>query len=113
MRDVLYKLFLKNKFTSEKAKLLAKVHTESTLAGVNSHGINRVPRFIEYLEKGLVKIDGEAEKAEAFGSLERWDGHLGPGVVNATKCTTRVIGQAAWNGSSTEYESLDARGNLW
>ena len=31
MQDVLYKLFLKYKFTQEKAQLLAQTYTESTL----------------------------------------------------------------------------------
>ncbi len=98
MQDVLYKLFVKYNFTDEKAKLMAKVHTESTLVGVNSHGINRVPRFIEYVENGLVKIDAEAEKAETFGSIERWDGNLGPGTINASKCTNRAIALAKLHG---------------
>ena len=38
MQDVIYKLFVKYKFTEEKAKLMASVFTESTLVGVNSHG---------------------------------------------------------------------------
>lgn len=98
MQDILYKLFVKYKFTEEKAKLLANVYTESTLAGVNSHGINRVPLFIEYVEKGLVKIDAEAESTETFGNIERWDGNLGPGIINATKCTNRAIELAKLHG---------------
>ena len=98
MQDVIYKLFVKYKFTEEKAKLMASVFTESTLVGVNSHGINRLPLFIEYVEKGLVKIDAEAEKAESFGSIERWDGNLGPGIINGTKCTNRAIELAKLHG---------------
>lgn len=91
MQDVIYKLFLKYKFNKEKAKLLADVCTESTLVGVNSHGINRLPLFIDYIEKGVIKIDAEAEKVDAFGCIERWDGNFGSGVINATKCTNRAI----------------------
>ena len=91
MREVLYNLFRKYNFTDEKAAFIAKVFAENTLDGVNSHGINRVPLFIEYVEKGIVKIGEEAEKAEEFGSIERWDGRLGPGVINAAKCTNRAI----------------------
>ena len=91
MQDVLYKLFLKYKFTHEKAQLLAQTYTESTLAGVNSHGINRVPLFLEYVENGSVKINAEAEKVESFGSIERWDGNYGPGIINATKCAKRAV----------------------
>jgi 3-dehydro-L-gulonate 2-dehydrogenase len=98
IQDVLYKLFLKYKFTEEKAKSLAKVYTENTLCGVNSHGINRVPLFINYIENGIVKVDAEAEKVETFGSIERWDGNLGPGIINAVKCTNRAIELAKLHG---------------
>ena len=98
MKDVLYALFKKYEFAERKALLLANVHTQNTLYGVNSHGINRVARFIDYVKKGLVKIDAEAEKVESFGNLERWDGKQGPGIVNAVKCTDRAIALAKKEG---------------
>jgi 3-dehydro-L-gulonate 2-dehydrogenase len=98
MQDVLRALFLKHGFAEAKAQKLAKVHTDSTLDGINSHGINRVPLFIEYVKKGVVKVDAEAEKAEALGSIERWEGHQGPGIINAEKCTHRAIELAKLHG---------------
>jgi len=98
IEDVLYKLFKKQNFTKEKAKLLARIHTESSLDGINSHGINRVPLFIKYIENYHVKVDEEAKMVSSFGSIERWDGKLGPGVINATKCTTRAIDLAKKHG---------------
>jgi 3-dehydro-L-gulonate 2-dehydrogenase len=98
MRQVLLDLFLKYDFSREKAGLLAGTYAESTLDGINSHGINRVPLFIEYIENGSVKIDEEAERVSSFGSIERWDGNLGPGIVNATKCTKRTIELAKEHG---------------
>ncbi len=98
MQEVLFNLFLKTGFTNEKALLLAKVFTESTLAGVNSHGIDRVPLFIEHIKKGVIDVGAEAERAVAFGALERWDGNLGPGIINATKCTDRAIELAKTHG---------------
>ncbi|WP_296635378.1 3-dehydro-L-gulonate 2-dehydrogenase [Polaribacter sp.] len=91
MQEVLYTLFVKYKFSDKKAKLIADVFTESTLDGVSSHGINRVPLFIDYIKKGIIKIDAEAEKVTSFGNIERWDGKLGAGILNATKCTNRAI----------------------
>jgi 3-dehydro-L-gulonate 2-dehydrogenase len=98
MQKVLYELFIKYKFTHDKAKLIANVFTESTLDGISSHGINRVPLFIEYVKKGIIKIDSEAEKVASFGNIERWDGNQGPGIVNATKCTNRAIELAKQHG---------------
>ena len=98
MKEVLLNLFLKYNFSKEKAQLLASTYTESTLYGVFSHGINRVPLFIEYIENGSVKVDKEAEKVASFGSIERWDGHQGPGIINATKCMDRAIELAKEHG---------------
>lgn len=98
MQEVLTRLFLNYAFTDPKAKILAKTYSETTLDGVNSHGINRVPLFIEYVENGVVKVDAEAEKVEAFGSIERWDGNSGPGIINAIKCTDRAVELAKRHG---------------
>lgn len=98
MQQVLYDLFLRRGFTEEKARLISYVFSVNTLSGVNSHGVNRVPSFIEFVEKGIVRPDAEAEKASSFGSIERWDGHRGPGIVNATKCTSRAIELAKKHG---------------
>jgi 3-dehydro-L-gulonate 2-dehydrogenase len=98
IQKVLYELFTKYKFTNENAKLLANVFTESTIDGISSHGINRVPLFIEYIEKGVVKIDAEAEKVASFGNIERWDGKQGSGIINATKCTNRAVELAKQHG---------------
>lgn len=98
MQDVLFQLFQKYQFTEQRAALLAKVFTESTLDGVSSHGINRVPLFINYLQKGIIKIDAEAQSVATFGNIERWDGQLGAGILNATKCTNRAIELAKENG---------------
>lgn len=98
MQEVLFKLLIKNRFTEKKAGYIAKIYTENTLDGVNSHGINRVPLFIEYVENGSVIIDAEAKKVKSFGIIERWDGNLGPGIINATKCTDRAIDLAKQHG---------------
>ena len=98
MQEVLCKLFIKYNFNKERATSLAEVFTENTLAGINSHGINRVPLFIRYIKKGLISVDVEAEKVESFGSIERWDGKLGPGIINAKICTNRAIELAKLHG---------------
>ena len=98
IQSELYKLFIKYKFTNEKAKLIANVFTESTIDGISSHGINRVPLFIEHIKKGIIRVNAEAEKVASFGNIERWDGNLGPGIVNATKCTNRAVELAKLHG---------------
>ncbi|TBN13967.1 3-dehydro-L-gulonate 2-dehydrogenase [Hyunsoonleella pacifica] len=98
IQNTLYKLLVKYKFTEEKARLIAKTHTESSLVGVNSHGINRIPLFIDYIKKGVVNVNAKAEKVESFGSIERWDGNFGSGVINAITCTNRATELAKTHG---------------
>jgi len=98
MLEVLEKLFLKYGFTAEKAGLLARTYTDSTLAGVQSHGINRVPLFLDYVNKGLVNPDAEAVCSGESGNMERWDGKSGPGIINAVICTDRAIELAKEHG---------------
>lgn len=98
MQQVLFKLLVKYGFTETKAKFIARIYSENTLDGINSHGINRVPLFIEYVTNGSVKVDNEAECVASFGMIERWDGNLGPGIINASKCMDRAIALAKQNG---------------
>lgn len=98
LHKVLFELFTKHNFNEEKARILADVFVDSTLDGVSSHGINRVPLFIEHLKKGIIKIDAEPEKVASFGNIERWDGNLGAGILNARKCTARATTLAKENG---------------
>lgn len=98
IENEIHQLLLNYNFTYKKASVIAKAHTESSLVGVNSHGINRIPLFIEYIKKGVIKIDAQAEQVETFGSIERWDGNHGSGVINATLCTNRAVELAKKHG---------------
>lgn len=98
LQRVLYELFLSRNFAEEKARLLAGVFSENTLSGILSHGVNRVPLFVEYVDKKIIQVDSQAEKAVSLGSIERWDGRSGPGIVNAVKCTDRAVELAKQHG---------------
>jgi 3-dehydro-L-gulonate 2-dehydrogenase len=98
MKTVLESLFIKYSFTKEQAETLANIHTESTIDGIFSHGINRVPVFIDYVKKGLIKIDATAIPVASMGCMERWDGNLASGVLNALKCTDQAINLAKTHG---------------
>ncbi|MEP4535077.1 MAG: 3-dehydro-L-gulonate 2-dehydrogenase [Cyclobacteriaceae bacterium] len=98
LESTLLQVFTQLGFTNEKADLLAKVHAESTLDGVRSHGIGRVVRFYNEVKKGFVKTESQAHKIAEFGSLERWNGNQGSGVINATICTDRAVELAQHHG---------------
>src|SRR5579863_2451652 len=92
------RVLLAHDFTEDRADQCAQVFTENSRDGVHSHGLNRFPTFIQYVKEKLVVPDAEPTKEGGFGSLEQWDGHLGPGMLNAKFCMDRAITLAKENG---------------
>jgi 3-dehydro-L-gulonate 2-dehydrogenase len=84
-------ILLKIGFREDRAALCARLFAESSRDGVYTHGLNRFPRFIEYVEKGIVRIHEEPSLVHATGPFERWDGRLGPGNLNAYFSMNRAI----------------------
>jgi 3-dehydro-L-gulonate 2-dehydrogenase len=80
------------------ASVCATVHTASSCDGVYSHGLNRVARFVEYIRRGWVDPDGKAALVKALGSIEVWDGHFGPGIINAIAAVDRAMALSALHG---------------
>lgn len=77
-------------FAEERSALCARIFAENTRDGINSHGINRFPGFIESVRRGLVNPAAELRLEHAHGAFERWDGAGGAGIVNATHCMSRA-----------------------
>ncbi|MGB6430365.1 MAG: 3-dehydro-L-gulonate 2-dehydrogenase [Candidatus Acidiferrales bacterium] len=83
--------FLNAGMNDHDARLCARIHTESSCDGVNSHGLNRVPRFVDYIAKGWVRLDAQPELVRQAGAIEIYDGHRGPGILNALFATDRAM----------------------
>lgn len=92
------RVLLSLNFTEEKADLCATIFAENSRDGVYTHGLNRFPIFVEFVKEGLVHPDAEPTKDTAFGSLEQWNGNLGPGILNARFCMDRAMELANANG---------------
>ncbi|MCR8636817.1 3-dehydro-L-gulonate 2-dehydrogenase [Paenibacillus radicis (ex Xue et al. 2023)] len=98
MKDEIVRVLLKKGFTTNRAEECAVLFAEASLEGVYSHGLNRVPRFVDYIEKGLVDIHAIPTKIDSYGMMERYDGNLGAGNLNAKFCMQRAIEMAHENG---------------
>lgn len=85
-------------FTSERAQQCARLFAETTRDGVYSHGVQRFPRFVAMIRNGNVRVDAEPTLAARFGAIERWQGHRGPGNLNAWACMDRAISLAREHG---------------
>jgi 3-dehydro-L-gulonate 2-dehydrogenase len=98
VRDVLLRVLLKLGFAPERARLCAQLFAETSRDGVYSHGLDRFPRFVRAIGKGLIDVHGQAKLVSSHGSLERWDGNRGPGNLNAHQCMARAIEMSRDNG---------------
>ena len=61
----------------ERAARCATIFAENSLVGVASHGLNRFPGLIDFIQKGYVNPQAEVEKVAGAGAWEQWDGNLG------------------------------------
>jgi malate/L-lactate dehydrogenase len=98
VESTIKKALLNAGLDEEKASICSKIHTESSADGVESHGCNRVPRFVEYIQKGWVNPRGEATLVSAKGIAENYDGNLGAGITNALFCADRAVSLAKEHG---------------
>ena len=116
VKETIKKAFLNVGLTEEQAEECAKIHTQSSCDGVYSHGLNRVPRFCDYVKKGL----GQPQKHPAAGqcprrcrALRRRAGHryFECRILHEARCRT---GKGTWHrhGCSAQYNPLDARRHL-
>jgi 3-dehydro-L-gulonate 2-dehydrogenase len=89
--ETLSNILVRLGFTHDRARLAAGLFADASRDGVYSHGINRFPRFVRALHNGIVNPKAVPELVSRFGALERWDGQLGPGMLNAYQCMQRAI----------------------
>jgi 3-dehydro-L-gulonate 2-dehydrogenase len=91
MQKEFKRILFKNGFSERDAEEAAEIFAQNSLAGVFSHGLNRFPRVIEYLQKGEIDPSVTAECEQRAGTIERWNGHRGFGPLNAKKAMNRAI----------------------
>lgn len=98
MKETLQSILVKNGFDEKRAEESAKNFADSSLDGVYSHGYQRFPRVIDYIQKGYIDVNAVPEKISGFGAVERWDGHLGMGNMNAKMAMDRALALAEQSG---------------
>ncbi|HUT58232.1 MAG TPA: 3-dehydro-L-gulonate 2-dehydrogenase [Phycisphaerae bacterium] len=82
----------------ERAGLCAELFAGSSLDGVHSHGLNRFPSFVRHIREGRVDVHAAPTRIAACGPIERWEGHRGPGPLNAHFAMARAIELAREHG---------------
>lgn len=91
MYDVMTKKLTEHGVPKDIAEDCARLLVENSLDGIYSHGVNRFPRLISYLEKDYIHPDQKPSLIQSYGAFEKWDGNLGMGNTNAKYCMDRAI----------------------
>jgi 3-dehydro-L-gulonate 2-dehydrogenase len=82
----------------EIAEACARNLADTSLCGVYSHGLNRFPRIITLIQKGVIKPNNKPSPVRTAGAFEVWDGNMGMGNTNAAFAMERAITLAKQNG---------------
>jgi 3-dehydro-L-gulonate 2-dehydrogenase len=82
----------------ERAALSARLTAETDRDGIRTHGLARLPRFAQQVRNGVVDAKAEPERTAAFGAIERWTGHRGPGNLAAYAAMQRAMELAKEHG---------------
>jgi 3-dehydro-L-gulonate 2-dehydrogenase len=98
MQQLFNSILLKHGFTPERALQCAEIFTANSVDGVYTHGVNRFPRFVEYIQKGFIDIQAEPSLKHQWGGVQQWDGNMGPGVLNAVHATNSAMQLAQQHG---------------
>lgn len=98
MKSEFARILLNLGFSEQKAEKCAEIFMLNSLEGVYSHGVNRFPRFVNNINEGYIIPDAIPTLIKRTGSLEQWNGNLGPGPLNASFATDRAMELAQDNG---------------
>lgn len=94
MQQEFERVLSKYGLSAERARRCATIFVENSLVGVASHGLNRFPGLIDFINKGYVDPQAQAEKVAGSGAWEQWDGKMGVGPLNAYACTEQAMALA-------------------
>lgn len=97
MKSEFLRILLGLGFDLPRAEKCADIFVLNSLEGIYSHGINRFPRFVKNIRDGYVKPAAVPELISRSGSLEQWNGNLGPGPLNALFASNRAMELAEEN----------------
>jgi len=87
LRDFVAQIFVKAGCSQTEAELVARCLVESNLAGHDSHGVIRVPRYVSMLREELIFADRTVELLVDTPSLAVVDGKYGFGQTVAFQST--------------------------
>jgi uncharacterized oxidoreductase len=86
--------------SSEEARRIADGLVDANLTGHDSHGVARVPRYVDWLRTGEVDAGKSIEVVSESGGLAVVDGHYGFGASVGREAVEFGIGRAVESGTA-------------
>ena len=100
LRNFVTQIFIKTGCSQTESELVARLLVESNLAGHDSHGVIRVPRYVKMVRDQLMFADQKVELLVDTPSLAVIDGKYGFGQTVALQATRIGIDKCRESGLS-------------
>ncbi|MET3923921.1 Ldh family oxidoreductase [Devosia sp. 2618] len=91
-------IFMATGMSAAHAAPIANGLVKANLRGIDSHGVSRIPMYVERLQKGLVNARPDVKVVEVSGAVSSVDGDNGMGFVASQIAMGEAVRLAAKNG---------------
>lgn len=98
LRELTQAIFRRLDVPEAEVQVLADTLMEASLAGYPSHGVMRVPRYVDAIRRGDIVPGAAIEVLEETASMARLDAHQAPGPVSAVHAVRLATRKAAAGG---------------
>ncbi len=98
MRELTEIIFRRVGVPEAEVQVLADTLMEASLAGYPSHGVMRIPRYVDAIRRGDIVPGATIEVVEETVSVARLDAHQAPGPVSAVRAVRLATDKAAATG---------------
>ena len=98
VRDLMLDIFAQTGVSSEERSIVVETLMEASLSGYHSHGIMRIPMYVNSIRKGTMVPGARMEILRETASSLYMDANFGLGPVTATEAVRRATDKAAQTG---------------
>ncbi|OWV71963.1 lactate dehydrogenase [Rhizobium sp. R634] len=92
------KVFVGTGMSDADAAVIARDLVKANLRGIDSHGVSRIPMYVERLQRGLVNPRPEVTVEKVAGAVSIVDGNNGMGFIASHKAMAEAVSLASRNG---------------
>lgn len=98
LTDFATRIFVGAQMTEADASTIARDLVKANLRGIDSHGVSRIPMYVERLQRGLVNPRPEITVQRVAGAVSLVDGDNGMGFLASHRATEEAVELARANG---------------